>query len=106
MRNEWRVIFLQGNTEGSLLAAKNGTKLLFAHPATYSMQVGGGRDNLTVSKSEGASWSTSGWGLVYRGGSAYSDMALLPNGSIDVAWERGRYYQYISFAVLTPPWAA
>ena len=43
-------------------------------------------------------------GLVYRGGSAYSDMALLPNGSIGVAWERGRY-QWISFAVLTPPWA-
>ena len=41
---------------------------------------------------------------MYRGGSAYSDMALLPNGSIGVAWERGRY-QWISFAVLTPPWA-
>lgn len=97
----------EGNTEGSLLAAKNGSKLLFAHPTTYSLQVGGGRDNLTVSESDdgGASWTTSAWGLVYRGGSAYSDMALLPNGSIGVAWERGRY-QYISFAVLTPPWAA
>ena len=96
----------EGNTEGSLLAAKNGSKLLFAHPTTYSLQVGGGRDNLTVSESDdgGASWTTYAWGLVYPGGSAYSDMALLPNGSIGVAWERGRY-QYISFAVLTPPWA-
>ena len=53
----------------------------------------------------GASWTTHAWGLVYHGGSAYSDMTLLPNGSIGVAWERGKY-QLISFAVLTPPWAA
>jgi hypothetical protein len=60
-----------------------------------------------VSESDdgGQTWITCSWGLVYRGGSAYSDMALLPNGSIGVAWERGRC-QEISFAVLTPPWAA
>ena len=44
----------EGNTEGSLITALNGTKLLFAHPTTYSLQVGGGRDNLTVSESNGA----------------------------------------------------
>ena len=43
----------EGNTEGSLIAALNGSKLLFAHPTTYSLQVGGGRDNLTVSESNG-----------------------------------------------------
>lgn len=96
----------EGNCEGSLIAANNRSKLLFAHPSTYSLAVGGGRDNLTVSESDdgGASWSTSAWGMVYRGASAYSDMTVLPNGSIGVAWERGGGYQYVSFAVLTPPW--
>ena len=106
----------EGNCEGSLLSAKNGTKLVFAHPTAYDLRVGGGRVNLTVSESTdgGSSWSTGSWGLVYRGASAYSDMAMLPNGSIGVAWERGGgpagaeregdmlEYQYVSFAVLTP----
>lgn len=112
------------NCEHGLLSAHGKTKLLLskptatlhgdAHGAPHSRCSPGScvyRRNLTISSSDngGATWSMASWGLIYPGRVAYSDMAELPDGRIAVVFERGTAageYQYLSVAIVTPPWAA
>ena len=98
------------NTEGSIISARQGQKLLLSK-VTASQFPGnhnGYRRNLTVAESDdgGASWAVRPWGLVYAHLAAYSDMTVLPNGKIGVAFERGttQEYRFVSFAVVSPPW--
>jgi len=102
------------NTEGSLISAAGGERLLLSKPtagcgdARWPCNHNLYRRNMTVASSSdgGSSWSIEAWGLVYAGLAAYSDMTELPNGQIGIAFERGttQEYRFVSFAAITPPW--
>jgi len=64
---------------------------------------GPGRNNLTVrlSYDEGKTWPVAK--LVYQGGSAYSDLVVLPEGTIGCLFERDGY-KTITFARFTLAW--
>jgi sialidase-1 len=72
----------------------------------YSGPGGPGRKNLTVrlSYDEGKTWPVAR--VIYAGPSAYSDLVVLPDGTIGCLYERGRKHAYekITFARLTLPW--
>ncbi len=69
----------------------------------YSGPGGSGRNNLTVRASydEGKTWPVAK--RVYRGGSAYSDLVILPDGAIGCLFERDGYKK-ITFARFTLDW--
>lgn len=74
--------------QGSLLmAAKHG--LLFLNPASETT-----RANMTLrlSHDEGTTWD--GYKVLHKGPSAYSDLTILPNGSIGCFYEAGMIYPY------------
>ncbi len=72
----------------------------------YSGPGGPGRTHLTVrlSYDEGKSWPVAK--VLYPGPSAYSDLVVLPNGTIGCLYERGakRAYEKISFGRFTLAW--
>ncbi|MDQ0898964.1 exo-alpha-sialidase [Paenibacillus sp. V4I7] len=75
--------------------------LLFANPAdTVS------RDKMTVriSNDDGQTWSTSK--MAYKGPSAYSSLAILPDGKVSLLFEGGEYtpYDKIMFATFNLEW--
>jgi len=69
----------------------------------YSGPGGPGRNNLTVrlSYDEGKTWPVAK--RIYQGGSAYSDLVVLPDGSIGCLWERDGYKK-ITFSRFTLEW--
>ena len=69
----------------------------------YSGPGGGGRNNLTIraSSDEGKTWATSR--VLHKGGSAYSDLAVLPDGSICCLYEADGY-KTITFARFPLTW--
>jgi len=69
----------------------------------YSGPGGSGRNNLTVrlSYDEGETWPVAK--RVYEGGSAYSDLIVLGDGTIGCLWERDGYKK-ISFARFSLGW--
>ena len=73
------------------------SRILFASPA------GASRSRMTVSLSydEGKTWPVSK--LVYAGGSAYSNLLVLPKDRIGLFYERDGY-RSISFATFTLNW--
>ena len=87
--------------EGSLLRAPSG--LWMSNPATRTVLP---RDHLTVRRSDddGATWTHAR--LVEAGPSAYSSLAVLPDGRIALAWESGRVLPYdrIRFVSFEPAW--
>jgi len=78
-----------------------GRRLLFSNPATKKDRV-----NMTVrlSDDEGKAWSASQ--VLYPGPSAYSCLAVLPDGTIGCLYERGKRdsYQTITFARFDLEW--
>ena len=84
-----------GYCEGSIISDADGA-VYFGHPG---MLHSGARANYTVHKSldGGRTWPHAT--VVYPGGSAYSDMALLRNGSIGVFFEKDNY-NTLSFATI------
>jgi sialidase-1 len=80
--------------------AQDRNRLLFANPASTT------RERLTVrlSYDEGATWPISR--VVNEGPAAYSSLAVLPDRSIGVLFERGEQspYERITFARLTLRW--
>lgn len=91
-------------------------RLLFANPdnldgpAGKTMQPGQGRErkNLTIklSRDEGKSWPVSK--VLDAGMSAYSDLAVLPDGTVLCFYEKGtpegRGYQFLTLARVRPEW--
>ena len=79
-------------------AAKN--RILYSGPG------GPGRKNLTVrlSYDEGKTWPVAK--VIYAGPSAYSDLVVLPDGTIGCLYERGQKHAYekITFGRLTLSW--
>jgi len=75
-------------------------RLLFANPASTK------REKMTVriSYDEGRTWPASK--TVYPGPSAYSCLAVLPDGSIGLLYERGitNPYESVTFARFTLEW--
>ena len=73
------------------------SRILYCSPA------GQGRTHLTihVSYDEGKTWPVNK--LVHAGGSAYSNMIVLPNGKIGILFEKDGY-QTISFTIVTLAW--
>lgn len=75
--------------------------LLFSNPADAAA-----RDNMTVriSNDDGQSWTMSK--TVYKGPSAYSSLAVLPDGKVSLLFEGGEYtpYDKIMFAVFNLAW--
>jgi len=69
----------------------------------YSGPGGQGRNNMTVrlSYDEGKTWPVAK--VIYRGSSAYSDLVVLPDGTIGCLYERDNYGK-ITFARLTLDW--
>ena len=102
------------NTEASLISAPQGERLLLSKPTAgckggkWPCNHNEYRRNMTVASSSdgGSSWSVEDWGLAYLGLAAYSDMTVLPDGRIGLAFERGttQEYRFVSFVALTPPW--
>lgn len=83
--------------QGSILSAPDGRTLWFCNPAHPQI-----RENLTLRRSRngGRSWKEA---LVLAAGpSAYSDLCLLPDGSVAVLYECGEHspYETISFSVV------
>jgi sialidase-1 len=75
--------------------------LLFANPADTVT-----RDKMTVriSNDDGQTWATSK--TVYQGPSAYSSLAILPDGKVSLLFEGGEYtpYDKIMYAVFNLEW--
>ncbi|CAN7229845.1 exo-alpha-sialidase [Paenibacillus sp. LjRoot153] len=75
--------------------------LLFSNPADTVR-----REKMTVriSNDDGQSWATSK--TVYKGPSAYSSLAILPDGKVSLLFEGGEYtpYDKIMFAVFNLEW--
>lgn len=75
-------------------------RLLFANPASTK------RENMTVrvSYDEGQTWPDSH--VVYTGPAAYSCLAVLPDGSVGLLYERGvnSPYETVTFARFTLDW--
>ena len=71
----------------------------------YSGPGGPGRNSMTVrvSYDEGKTWPVAK--VIYDGSSAYSDLVVLPDGSIGCLYERDNYGK-ISFARFTLDWLA
>ena len=69
----------------------------------YSGPGGQGRNDMTVRASydEGKTWPVAK--VIYRGSSAYSDLVVLPDGTVGCLYERGNYGK-ITFARLTLDW--
>ena len=69
----------------------------------YSGPGGPGRNNMVVRASydEGKTWPVSR--RIYEGASAYSDLVVLPDGTIGCLWERDGYRK-ISFSRFTLDW--
>jgi sialidase-1 len=85
--------------QASLISAGKG-RLLFANPAATT------RTHLMVrlSQDDGATWSVSR--LLYEGPSAYSSLAMLPDRTIGLLYERGEQkpYERITFAHFDFAW--
>ncbi len=91
--------------QASLIAAVPAGKrpngvMLFSNPAAKT------RTNMTVrlSKDDGRTWSAAK--VIHAGPAAYSSLAILPNKSVGLLYERGekRAYEVITFAVFELPW--
>ena len=79
-------------------------RLLFANPDSPTTS----RRKMTIKSSydEGITWDEGK--MIHRGGSAYSDMVKLPDGSIGLLYESGynNPYHHITFARFTEEWLA
>lgn len=90
--------------QGSILnwTPKPGRKTYLIH----SNPVGPKRTHMTISlsKNKGKSWKTSR--LLHAGPSAYSDLAVLPDGTIGCLYEGGEKFCYatITFARFSLDW--
>lgn len=86
-------------SQKKLLSGKN--RILFSNPASLK-----GRKNLTVrlSYDEGKTWKYSR--TLREGPSAYSSMAVLPDGTVGILYEQGEVniYERISFARFNLEW--
>jgi sialidase-1 len=74
--------------------------LLFANPASAKRE----RMTVRLSRDEGETW---GWaGVVYEGPAAYSSLAVLPDSTIGLLYERGERspYEKITFARFSLDW--
>ena len=72
--------------------------ILFSNPASKT-----GRTRMTLrgSYDDGKTWSWSK--LMYEGGSAYSDLAVLPDGRIGLLFEKDGYKTIELVAISAPP---
>ena len=90
----------QASIERYSLEAGGPNRILYSGPG------GPGRTHLTVrmSADEGKTWPVSR--VVWPGPAAYSDLVVLPDGTIGCLYERGdkRAYEKITFARLTLGW--
>jgi len=77
------------NCQVSIVDADNGKKLLYAHPASKPEPHHMGRKNLTIRMSldGGKTWPFSR--VLHEGPAAYSDLAVLKDGSIGCLYESG-----------------
>jgi sialidase-1 len=72
--------------------------ILFSNPASAKGRV---RMTVRLSRDEGRTWPVSR--LIHAGGSAYSCLAVLPDGTVGLLYERGGY-RTITFARFTLGW--
>jgi sialidase-1 len=75
--------------------------LLFSNPASQK-----GRENLTLrgSTDDGKTWSNAK--LIQPGDAAYSHLAILPDGTIALAYETGGYRRIVFTSLKPGEWDA
>ncbi len=75
-------------------------RILFSNPASEKRE----KMTIRISYDEAKTWQTSK--RIYEGPSAYSDLAILPDGTVACFYERGEKHPYetITFARMTLAW--